>query len=217
LFRLEKKIDLETIGNKIALEISPQSWEKNEPIDLDTLYDCYIPTKLQIDTRYDDLGKLGIPNAFGCTRIVDGVKESIVDKSITYVAKEKERRHGRSTIAHESGHCILHMNLTDFHSIYYSLGINLFRERSSIPAYSDPEWQAWYLAAAITMPYSLVENIINNYRNEEMILRIMVTQFDVNYSWAARRLKDIQKNLTRPIISGAGQMPTPNGVGTIGG
>jgi hypothetical protein len=78
---------------------------------------------------------------------------------------------------------------------------SLYKEICSIPAYIDPEWQAWYLAASITMLLKLILNIISECNNNELIIQKMMKQFDVNYSWAVRRLKDITsyKKISLPL------------------
>jgi Zn-dependent peptidase ImmA (M78 family) len=161
---------------------------------LERLFEIAIPESLGIQTKYIDLSGTGL-NAYGYTCNQNGARVSLVDKSLIFAEDDQTRRFGRSTTAHESGHCFLHMKLDAFHRSLLTVGAGMKRERSDLKPYEDPEWQAWSFAGALTMPQDLVLQMINQYGQGENLLLAMVNRFDVNYSWARARLSDLKRML----------------------
>lgn len=186
--------DIEKHASENARKVFGRMWTANEPMDLEHLFEVVIPKSLGIETQYADLKSMGI-NAWGYTCNQAGNKMSLVESSIAYAEDDRTRRFARSTTAHESSHCIMHMKLEDFHQSLLIAGTGMKRERNNLKPYEDPEWQAWYYAGALTMPQDLVMNMVNRYGVGDRLYQEMIPRFDVNYSWAASRVGDLKRFL----------------------
>jgi len=100
----------------------------------------------------------------------------------------------RSTLAHETGHCILHVpqlqriNRTQvFKQAKNEDGIKLYR-KDNIPLYRNPEWQAWRFAGALLMPEIALRMMLNAGAG----LSEVADNFDVNIPFLKARLKALK-------------------------
>jgi len=67
--------------------------------------------------------------------------------------KGPQANHARSTATHESGHAILHVPyIRRVRALAPVTGTLNRVERQRIPAFEDPEWQAWVWTRAFLMP-----------------------------------------------------------------
>lgn len=64
---------------------------------------------------------------------------------------------GRATLAHESGHAFLHVG--EVRRRGFQLARGRLVSRQDIPAYEDPEWQAWTFAGALLMPLPILRTM----------------------------------------------------------
>jgi len=100
----------------------------------------------------------------------------------------------RSTLAHETGHCIMHVpqlqriNRTQvFRQAKNEDSIKLYR-KDNIPLYCNPEWQAWRFAGALLMPEAPLRMMFNAGAS----LSEMADNFEVNISFLKARLKALK-------------------------
>lgn len=100
----------------------------------------------------------------------------------------------RSTLAHESGHCIMHVPQLQrinrnqvFKQGKKEDSIKLYR-KDNIPLYCNPEWQAWRFAGALLMPETPLRMMLNDNAG----LSEMADSFDVNISFLKARLKALK-------------------------
>ncbi len=63
------------------------------------------------------------------------------------------------------------------------------RKRSDIPAYRDPEWQAWEQAGALLMPKPCIEKLMAEGASIYEISNI----FNVNPTFVKGRMKKLKK------------------------
>jgi len=178
----KEKIESFTVA--LLMENQPEVFKGKLPVDIDAIYELYIPKRFGIETGYTDLSSLG-SNVLGYTDASN--KKSFVDKSLVDTSDITALRRGRATIGHESGHCLFHVNILNiFQSVLADDGITLRRaDRSKLKPYVDPEWQGWEFARACLMPRALVIQCINN----RYSVGDMADLFDVNPAFMEVRLK----------------------------
>ena len=103
------------------------------------------------------------------------------------------RRRLRATLAHEIGHCFLHVEdsrrahtmLRFLHD--ESVSMQMFRQED-LHAYQNPEWQAWRFAGALLMPESCVRAAVSN----KWSIQMMARGFDVNPAFVKARLNGLK-------------------------
>ncbi|MFN0139352.1 MAG: ImmA/IrrE family metallo-endopeptidase [Pyrinomonadaceae bacterium] len=129
-------------------------------------------------------------NAHGYTDIEQ--MRCVISPSL--LEKPTDRRFLRSTIAHEIGHCILHVpefrskkNLVRF--IHNDQAAVLPRlNEDQVRLCFNPEWQAWRFAGALLMPAPSVSKALTLGAAIEDLQDI----FDVNPKFAASRLRALR-------------------------
>jgi Zn-dependent peptidase ImmA (M78 family) len=100
----------------------------------------------------------------------------------------------RSTVAHEVGHCLLHVPLLRqckkdriFTEGKKKDKVALYR-KTPIPLYKNPEWQAWRFAGALLMPEQAVSSLIRKGAD----LQEMARHFKVNGVFLETRMKALK-------------------------
>ncbi len=169
----------------------PDAWQGKEPVPVEALFEFDIPHLFGIETGYQDLSRMDI-RAHGYTDLVRSV--SYVDSKVADDCSESGRKFFRSTIAHEMGHCLLHVPLNMASEFRNSKGVWMLREQKNLRAFEDPEWQAWEMAKNICMPEHLVTSIVRHY-GPHLATNVMVDTFDVSYTFAQSRLKGLIKTI----------------------
>jgi hypothetical protein len=76
---------------------------------------------------------------------VDPLRRSLYLREDVYLGAANRNNRDRFTVAHESGHAIMHIGT-----------LNRLQLSQDVPPYRDPEWQANRFAAALLMPRHLV-------------------------------------------------------------
>lgn len=119
------------------------------------------PKLLNIPSPFpvQDFFERDLPKSLGYDYAVQSLPEG-VEATTDFIAKEMVLSEGtyshllendgraRFTVLHETGHIVLHANYIE--GLVGRGGIRL--NRTQIPAYKDPEWQANYFAGAVMMP-----------------------------------------------------------------
>jgi hypothetical protein len=177
---------IESFATRVLLEVQPDVFTGHLPVEIDAVYELYIPREYEIVTGYTDLSSLG-PEILGYTYASE--RKSFVDKSLIDTDDTVSLKRGRATIGHECGHCVYHVNVLNyFQSILASEGMTLRRaDRSTLRPYEDPEWQAWEFARSCLMPRTLIAR----YYNSDHSVQEMAEIFDVNASFMEVRLKTL--------------------------
>ena len=180
--------EIEVRAVSLLRELQPEALKGECPVDIEDIYEFYIPEHCGIETGYTDLSFLGS----GILGYTDASKKiSFVDKTLIDSEYSPTRRRCRATVAHESGHCLYHVPVLNF---FKSLSFKndsdlLYRaKRTEIKAYEDPEWQGWEFARACLMP----RHLILQYCEKDYSIRDMADQFDVNPSFIEVRMKTLK-------------------------
>lgn len=96
----------------------------------------------------------------------------------------------RATVAHEIGHALQHV--PEFRRLKQELkcedtGLRMFRA-DQVPAYRNPEWQAWRFAKALLMPEKTLRMALKEGLNRYQIAQA----FSVSEPFVRSRLKDLR-------------------------
>ncbi len=94
------------------------------------------------DMFYDVQSKLQLGGREGA---VDPIKRAIYIREDVYDAAVRHNHRARFTLAHETGHAVMHVGT-----------LNRVLPRQAIPTFRQPEWQANRFAGALLMPRRLV-------------------------------------------------------------
>lgn len=186
----KSRSQIEYLSTMLLKHIQPDAFAGKEPIDIDSVYEFYLEDKYGIKTYYTDLSKLGT-GILGYTDASS--KKSFIDSSLSNSDNSVTIRRFRSTVGHEIGHCILHVNiLNDFRSTCSKSehGLLYRAEPSQIKPYMNPEWQAWEYAQSYLMP----EHLVRKYTNQGVNFSKMVDLFDVNPKFLEVRLRKLKIN-----------------------
>jgi len=184
--------DIEKLADSILRAFQPEALTGifPTPVDVEGIYELYIPAVVNVQTGYGDLSTLlGRTDVLGFTHAPQ--KISLVDKSLSDAQEKATNRRFRATAGHEGGHCLIHVPLLQlFKSISINLGEEvLYREsRTKLRAFEDPEWQAWEFARALIMPRSLVID----YHERGFTIEEMANCFEVNPAFLRVRLQTLK-------------------------
>lgn len=185
---------IQAITHHILLATSPRALCGEEPVDVESIFELYIPKKFKIATEYQDLSRLG-PNVLGFTDAKS--KMSLVDLNLYSSDLPVGRRRSRTTTGHEIGHCVIHVPvLAAFSSSCRDESeLSLYRrEASKLQPWQEPEWQAWEFCRNLLMPVELVKR----YVAEGKTPREMSQLFDVNKCFVDSWLRKLGLLNTRP-------------------
>ena len=89
------KAKIEAFATALLNEVQPEVFEGKLPVDVDAIYEFYIPERFGIETGYTDLSPLG-PNVLGYTDASN--KKSFVDKNLVDHSDITALRRGRGSI-----------------------------------------------------------------------------------------------------------------------
>jgi len=179
------KRKIEHIALGLLTEIQPEALNQDVPVDVESLYEFHVPERCGIKICYTDLSKLG-PGILGYTDA--RYRMSFVDKTLSDSPERAMSRRFRTTVVHESFHCLHHVPLLQhFISISHRHDdTRLYRvEKSKVRPFEDPEWQAWEFARVYLMPTQRTMN----YYQRGLSVRQMADIFDVNPIFVEVRLK----------------------------
>jgi hypothetical protein len=180
-----KKIEDRAVS--ILREEQPEAFAGKCPVDIEMIYEIYVPERCRVKTMYTDLKPLGS----GVLGYTDASKKiSCVDKHLIDAIDIATERRCRATVGHEIGHCIYHVPILSFFKSSSLLHENegLYRrERTEIKPYLDPEWQAWEFARACLMP----RHLIVKYCEKGYSIREMAKCFHVNPVFVEVRLNKL--------------------------
>lgn len=172
---------------RLLYDTQPEALIRDDsPVDVESIFEFYIPDKFGVKTGYTDLSAIG-PNILGYTDAISNT--SYVDKSLSDSDNPVTIRRFRATVAHESSHSICHLaELKDFNSSLIETAGILYRELpSNIKPYENPEWQAWYYAGALLMPTARIFRYVERGYSANDMANI----FDVNPVFVKVRLNKL--------------------------
>lgn len=185
-----KSSTIEQKAENLIRGYNPRLLSIEEPIPVDRIFELYIPERTGIRTMYTELDKFGITNAEGYTNARQRL--SIVDQSLADDFTPTGSRRFRSTVGHETGHCMLHVNLERWQQSLHIVGEGMKRERGDLKPYEDPEWQAWRFCQALCMPAAAVKKMVERYGIGEEGIQALVARFDMNRLFVRARLRSLK-------------------------
>lgn len=180
---------IELIAVRVLRNKQPRVLEGAEPFDIQRMVDVDLENDTGIDVDYTHLpeGVYGITSTSDDTMYINS---SLSDDPYN-------ERFLRSTLAHEVGHCIIHVPIVRqqravrvFRQVKDDMGICLYR-KDNIPVFRNPEWQAWHFAEALLMPRPAVGILLK----EGASVSDMANHFEVNGAFAKYRLRAMKIRL----------------------
>jgi hypothetical protein len=179
---------IEYAARQILNDFSTDAAASLVRIDIERMFEHYIPKRFGIETAYEELSE-------GIHGYTDpGRMRSVVALSLVDTEDEPTRRFGRSTIGHEIGHAVLHTAQfnkkkaaarflhDDAHVPSY-----LFR-KDELRAYESPEWQAWEFCKSIFMPRLATIEAVNGGQTVREISKLI----DLNPAFVESRLRNLK-------------------------
>lgn len=182
-------VEIDKKAEELVERLYPSAWAGNMPVPVDHFFEIVIPNQFGIRTMYTNLQQFGIV-AEGYTNAQQ--KLSLVDQGIADDFSATGRRRLRSTAGHEGGHCILHVPLATWQQSLQLAGKGMMRERSTLRAYEDPEWQAWRFCLAFCMPSHLTRAMVEKVGTGYQGMLAMADYFDMNMSFIKARLRSLR-------------------------
>ena len=179
---------IEQFAQKVLKDFCPNSLNELVPLDIEEMFEQYIPKRFGIDTGYEEMS-LGIHGYTDPNKLRSMVSPEFLDTEDLPTI-----RFGRSTIGHEIGHAILHakqfkrknLDLRFLHDDNHSKPM-LFRQEELKP-YENPEWQAWEFCKSIFLPESvLLEATENNLDIKQISDRV-----NLNPAFVEVRLRNLK-------------------------
>lgn len=138
---------IEQLAACILAKYQPESLRIGTPFDIHR----FVDTKLEDLTGVTPIYSIELPpEIYGLTDSAENrleIQESLADDPF-------QEKFFRSTLAHETGHCFLHVpQLRTLKRVQIFKqgkedGVQLYR-KDNIPLYCNPEWQAWRFAGAL--------------------------------------------------------------------
>lgn len=178
---------IEQIAVRILRQKQPEVLEGVGAFDVERMVDLDLETDTGIDPDY----------TYELPEGVYGLTNTYEDKMYINAALSDNpynERFLRSTLAHEVGHCVIHVPTVRrqravriFRQTKDDMKINLYR-KDNIPIYMNPEWQAWHFAGALLMPRSAVEVFFR----EGASVHDMGDHFRVNGAFVRYRLRALK-------------------------
>lgn len=178
---------IESIATSVILSYQPEVLKGSIPFDVHRFVDIRLEDITGIEPVYSD--ELP-PEIFGITDSAE--KKMIIQAEIA--EDPLNEKFFRSTLAHETGHCFLHVTQLqgiDKVQIFKQgkgEGIHLYRKNDAIPLYCNPEWQAWRFAGALLVPETPLKKMIA----DGICLTEIAEVFNVNMAFLRSRLKALK-------------------------
>lgn len=180
-------VEIDRIALRVVKTFQPEALEEPLPFDIERFFECEMEKITGVVPDYKKLP----PGIYGYTD--SGTMESVISSDL--MDNPSQLFFARSTIGHETGHCLIHVSefrvkkaiLKSIHDKCHGDGLRMYRE-SDIPTYMNPEWQAWRFAGALLMPRTAIEIGIKHGGNERDLAR----WFQVNPPFLRTRLRALK-------------------------
>lgn len=181
---------IEFISQKILKDFCPAALSEMIPLDIERMFEIYVPKRFGITTGYEELST-GIHGYTDPNKMTSAISVNLIDTE-----DQSTLRFGRSTTGHEIGHVVLHANqfrrrkseLRFLHDEKHSTPV-LFRQEDLKP-YENPEWQAWEFCKSLFLP----ANVIKDAMEEGMNSFEIANKVNLNPAFVEVRLKNLKMN-----------------------
>jgi IrrE N-terminal-like domain len=99
-----------------------------------------------------------------------------------------QSHYARSTVCHEIGHAVIHVPVLRRRLLITDVLART--QRAKLPAYQDPEWQAWAFSGAILMPSSTLRMLQSGQGG--LSLELVSRTYEVSTGMASSHLKRLK-------------------------
>jgi hypothetical protein len=187
--RPRNRVQIERAANDLIRRFQPDALKQVMPVNVELFFE------LELE---DDIGIEPICEALpaGIDGYTDSLNKVCKISNLLYEYGESDikRRRLRATIAHELGHCYLHVSDAaanrNYERVFTNDGqhpLELY-DPNDLRACENPEWQAWAFASALLMPAPCFNAVVNNNWTKKKIKY----GFDVNPSFIDVRLRELK-------------------------
>ncbi len=181
--------EIEKIAHKIVEDSQPDAVKFTISFDVEAFFEFELEDKTGIEAIYKWLPK-------GLDGYTDSINMQclVATQLLEYGDCQITKRRLRATIAHEIGHCFLHVEDAKRNQDFQQKFLN--DKNSSIKTYhpedikvyKNPEWQAWRFASAMLMP----ENCFRTAVERNFTKKQLRQAFDVNQAFIDVRLRELK-------------------------
>lgn len=189
LVRARSAKEIDEIAFRLVVAFQPDAVKTITTFDVERFFDCELESQTGMEPVYRPLGGGG----------VDGYTDSAEMKCVicsdlaNYGKEDTQRRRLRATLAHEIGHCVLHVAearqaRTTLKFLHDDSATSQMFRQEDIHAYENPEWQAWRFAGALLMPECCIRLAVGSKWSVQMMSR----GFDVNPAFVKVRLDNLK-------------------------
>jgi Zn-dependent peptidase ImmA (M78 family) len=178
--------EIEEIALNIIKKFQPEILDRAAPFDIEMFFECDLEQICGVEPDYREL-PTGIYGYTDSEAMESVISSELMDDWV-------EKRFCRSTIAHETGHALIHvpefkLKKAMLKSLQHKddVSLRLYRD-SEVPVYKNPEWQAWRFAGALLMPAPVIKAAIN----DGLDVRQLAELFQVNGAFVRSRLRALK-------------------------
>jgi Zn-dependent peptidase ImmA (M78 family) len=178
--------EIDRIAFQIVKKFQPEVLEKLQNFRMEEFFDLDLESLVGVKTDYTKL-PIGVHGYIDSDFPIAVIAVDLMEDACSEYYRN-------STIAHETGHAILHVpefrrKKAVIKSITNEENVNLrlYRE-TDIPVYMNPEWQAWRFAGALLMPESAIRWAIEKGYG----LQKMSDVFRVNTAFVKSRMRALK-------------------------
>lgn len=183
-----RRRQIESRARELLQDFDPEALINLRRLDVEQLYEVYIPKAFGVDTTYEELSS-GIHGYTDPSNMRSAVSIDLVDAE-----DQPTLRFGRSTIGHEVAHCVLHADQfrkrrlsARFTHDQAHASPSLFRQ-SDLALIENPEWQAWEFCKAIFLPARVLTSAVHDGFTIREISRLV----DMNPAFVESRLRNLR-------------------------
>jgi hypothetical protein len=177
---------IESAALNIVRRFQPEALSRPQPFDVERFFENHLEALTGVRGEYQEL----LAPIHGYTD-----SDQSVSAVSSFLADDPRKLHFfRATVAHEIGHAVQHVDefrrrkeLLRLTHDTEDVSLKMWR-KDEIPAYQDPEWQAWRFAKALLMPAATVQMALE----ADMSHYQMSLTFQVSVPFVRSRLKDLK-------------------------
>ncbi len=182
-------LEIENAAEAIIQRFQPHVLTQVTHFDIENFFEFYLEDDTEIEPVCTDL-PVGMDGYTDSERMKCFISKSLWECSENQVLQRKLR----STMAHEVGHCYLHVQDARRNRQFQQIFKNDLGSRfemynpDDLRAYENPEWQAWRFASALLMPARCFRHAVNN----NWSIRMLRDGFDVNRAYIEKRISELK-------------------------
>lgn len=189
--------EIESIAQKIIENFQAEVLRFTISFDVEDFFDNELETETGVEAIYKLLPD-GLDGYTDSENMCCYICSSLADYNDCQITK----RRLRATIAHEIGHCFLHVEEAKRNRNFQKTFLN--NKHSSLKmyhpeelkVYENPEWQAWRFASALLMPENCFRTAVERNFTKKQLKRA----FDVNPAFIEVRINELK--ITKCIKNG---------------